>query len=114
MDANWNYIFLAAVGAYLIWRTIQVRKLKTQLPELLKDNPQIVDVRSPGEFESGHYEGSINIPVGDLPLKAGQLDPKRPVILCCASGSRSAMAAMMLKSKGFANVKNIGAWGNLC
>jgi len=39
---------------------------------------------------------------------------RRAVVVFCASGSRSGMAKMMLKAKGFHKVHNAGTWGNVC
>jgi rhodanese-related sulfurtransferase len=43
-----------------------------------------------------------------------ELPKDRDVVVFCASGSRSGMAKMMLKAKGFHNVHNAGTWGNAC
>ena len=71
---------------------------------------QIVDVRSETEFSFGHKEGSINIPLGVLKNRIKELDNTKPVILCCASGSRSAIAKTILMANGFKNVHNAGTW----
>ncbi|MDB9702131.1 MAG: rhodanese-like domain-containing protein [Flavobacteriales bacterium] len=75
----------------------------------------VVDVRSKGEFKSGHIEGSLNIPVEGLRKNIGKLEGKQetPIITCCASGMRSATAKGILKAKGFKVVHNGGAWLSL-
>jgi len=74
----------------------------------------IIDVRSEAEFYSGHIEGSLNIPLGDLPSKLDYLKDKDQVIItCCASGMRSATAQKLLSVKGYTNVVNGGGWSNL-
>ena len=83
---------------------------KTDFKELVKNGAQIVDVRSKDEYRSGHIEGSINIPLQNLP---GSLKKDSPVITCCASGIRSASAKNILKSNGFVEVYNGGGWVNL-
>jgi rhodanese-related sulfurtransferase len=70
----------------------------------------IVDVRSPGEFASGHVPGSINIPVQELQARLGELDRARPLITCCASGLRSRVAVRLLEASGYASVTNGGSW----
>jgi rhodanese-related sulfurtransferase len=50
----------------------------------------------------------VNIPVQDLARRMGELEKVRPVVLYCASGARSGMAARMLKQAGFAKVVNAG------
>jgi hydroxyacylglutathione hydrolase len=75
---------------------------------------QIVDVRNPGETEHGMVPGAVNIPVGQLPSRLGELDPARPTVVYCAGGYRSSVAASVLRSEGFADVSDIlggyGAW----
>mgnify|MGYP001232404766 CR=1 FL=1 len=76
-------------------------------------HPVIVDVRSPGEFASGHVAGSINLPLGDLPRQAGNMLAQRdaPLILCCVSGGRSALAMQWLQAQGYTQVSNGGSVG---
>ena len=73
---------------------------------------QIVDVRTPGEYRSGHLKNSVNIPLDQLKTKAGKLDKQRPVIVCCASGVRSRMGKSSLNALGF-DAHNGGAWTSL-
>ena len=73
-----------------------------------------MDVRSSGEFASGHIKGSINISVNKLAANLNKLkDKKKPIITCCASGMRSASAKGILRSNGYENVHNGGAWNSL-
>ncbi len=77
---------------------------------LVRDGARLVDVRSPGEFAAGHIDGALNLPVAEIVHRVGEIGPPdKPVVLYCASGVRSAAAARMLKSKGFADVRNLGA-----
>jgi glyoxylase-like metal-dependent hydrolase (beta-lactamase superfamily II)/rhodanese-related sulfurtransferase len=71
------------------------------------DDPQIVDVRNPGEAEAGMIPGAVNIPIGQLPSRVDELDPARPTVVYCAGGYRSSMAASLLRQKGFADVSDI-------
>jgi rhodanese-related sulfurtransferase len=82
------------------------------VPRLRREGAQVVDVRSPGEFAGGHAEGSVNIPLDELEQRAGELDRGRWVIVCCASGTRSAMARHRLRKHGFERVLNAGPWRN--
>ncbi len=73
----------------------------------------ILDVRTPKEYNSGHVEGSVNIPLQNLGEKVLKLrQGNRPVITCCASGMRSAAAARQLKSAGMEAI-NGGSWTSL-
>ena len=68
---------------------------------------QVVDVRNPGEVADGTIPGAIPIPVGQLPSRAGELDPRRPTVVYCAGGYRSSVAASVLRRRGFADVSDI-------
>jgi phage shock protein E len=70
----------------------------------------IVDVRSYGEFLSGNVEGSINIPLQEIPQRIEEIKHlEQPLILCCASGNRSGQAFAYLKQKGI-ECFNGGSW----
>jgi phage shock protein E len=73
----------------------------------------VVDVRSPGEFEAGHVDGAINVPLDRFAQDAPALlpDKSRPVVLCCISGARSAMALEYLRQLGYTQVVNGGSVG---
>ena len=81
--------------------------------ELKTRGAQIIDVRSKGEYESGHIRGSINIPLPFLSAQSNRIKKDRPVITCCASGMRSATAKSILQSNGFPEVHNGGGWHGL-
>ena len=86
----------------------------TDYAQLMKEGAIILDVRTSGEFSSGHIKGSVNIPVEKLSHNLSKLKAKnKPIITCCASGMRSASAKGILKSNGFAEVYNGGAWQSL-
>ena len=81
--------------------------------ELLKQGAQIVDVRSEGEYRTGHIKGSVNYPLDRLPQLAAKLKKDKPVITCCASGMRSGSAKSWLSANGFTEVHNGGGWSSL-
>lgn len=85
----------------------------TDFGQLVRDGAKIIDVRTPGEYQSGHIPGSINIPLNELPGKLQQLDKSKPVITCCASGMRSGSAKSLLAANGFPDVHNGGGWTSL-
>lgn len=70
----------------------------------------IVDVRTAPEFAEGHVEGSLNIPLQEVPERVDELNNlKKPLVLCCASGNRSGQAANYLSQQGIECV-NGGSW----
>tara|TARA_X000000368_G_scaffold253907_1_gene200681 strand:- start:155 stop:505 length:351 start_codon:yes stop_codon:yes gene_type:complete len=86
----------------------------TDYKTMISNGGIIIDVRSEGEFYSGHIENSLNIPLGELSSKMDQFkDKNQPIITCCASGMRSAGAAKILSAKGYTNVVNGGGWSSL-
>ncbi len=71
----------------------------------------IIDVRESYEFEEGCVEGSINIPLGQVPDKIDEFKAmKKPIVLCCASGNRSGQATQFLASNGVEDIFNGGGW----
>lgn len=86
---------------------------KVDFADLMNRKAQIIDVRSPGEYASGHIKGSINIPLDSLGKHFSKIKKDSPVITCCASGARSASAKRLLISQGYAEVHNGGGWAGL-
>ncbi|MCF8429773.1 MAG: rhodanese-like domain-containing protein [Bacteroidia bacterium] len=87
---------------------------KVDYAELVKQGAIILDVRSKGEYAGGHIKGSINISVDTLSNNLSKLkDKNKPIITCCASGMRSSSAKSILKSNGYTDVHNGGAWSSL-
>lgn len=71
----------------------------------------IVDVRTQQEFNGGHAEGAINIPLHEIPSRLDELKQMaHPIVLCCASGARSGQALLYLKQQGIENCHNAGPW----
>ncbi len=74
----------------------------------------LLDVRTPGEFDSGHVDGAVNIPVQSLGQRLMELPATdQPVVVYCRSGGRSAQAAALLRQAGWTDVHDIGpmpAW----
>jgi rhodanese-related sulfurtransferase len=81
--------------------------------QLVREGANIIDVRTPGEYQGGHIPGSVNIPLNELPGKLKQLDKSKPIITCCASGMRSGSAKSLLTANGFTEVYNGGGWSGL-
>lgn len=91
----------------------KMKKPQISFRELADAGAVILDVRTPAEFRSGHIQGAVNIPLDEL--KAGMAGLKKrgkPVITCCRSGARSALACQALKKAGL-EAYNGGAWNSL-
>jgi rhodanese-related sulfurtransferase len=86
---------------------------KADFGELIANGAIIIDVRTTNEYQNGHLKNSINIPLDRLEKSLTELDRLKPVITCCASGTRSLIAKNILKSNGFTEVCNGGSWTSL-
>jgi rhodanese-related sulfurtransferase len=83
------------------------------LKKIFLNGAIILDVRTPQEFKSGHIQGAMNIPVDSLSGNLAELKRKgKPIITCCRSGGRSAMALSIL-SQGGIKAYNGGPWQSL-
>lgn len=82
-----------------------------QAKHLIKENEEyiFVDVRNPMEYEEGHINGAILIPLYELENKVEKILPnkKRGIIVYCMTGSRSKIAFEKLKKIGYENIYNL-------
>jgi rhodanese-related sulfurtransferase len=74
--------------------------------DLLKAGEQVIDVREVCEYEAGHVEGTVNIPMSEMRDRLDEIDKTRPVYVHCRTGERSYNMTLMLQANGF-DVKNI-------
>jgi glyoxylase-like metal-dependent hydrolase (beta-lactamase superfamily II)/rhodanese-related sulfurtransferase len=76
--------------------------------------PLVVDVRSTGEWEQGHIDAAVNLPLSQLRDRLEELPSDRPLVIHCAGGYRSAIAASLLAQVGFSRladlVGGLAAW----
>jgi rhodanese-related sulfurtransferase len=83
---------------------------------LLKETgARLIDVREPWEYATTHIEGSVPMPMGDVPSRAHQeLDPEEPLVVVCHHGVRSMNVTVWLRNQGFENAQSlrggIDAW----
>ena len=83
------------------------------MAKLVEQGAVIVDVRTKGEYQTGHVEGSKNIPLDVIQTEAEKLKKlNKPIITVCRSGNRSGMAKSILSAAGI-EVYNGGAWTSL-
>ena len=76
------------------------------------DTPYVLDARTKGEYESGHFSEAINIPVDELRENIDKLDKNKEILVYCKTGVRSYIACRILIQNGF-KVKNIMGGYNL-
>ena len=113
LDIFQKYWPLIALGLWFGYKWWNSRRVIAMLPELKKNGAVLIDVRSAAEFATANAPGTINIPLQELGSRLGEISKSAPVILCCASGTRSGMAKLFLKTKGYSKVHNIGTWSKL-
>ena len=83
------------------------------LKKIIEQGAFLVDVRTPGEFASGHVKGSVNIPLTTIPAQLSKFKNKKNIIVFCLSGGRSSQAKSILEQNGFTNVTNGGTWNHV-
>lgn len=66
--------------------------------KLESDDVQVVDIRPPEDFATGHIPGAINIPMGELPRKVQDHDWEDDIVVACPIGQSSIQAARLLES----------------
>jgi rhodanese-related sulfurtransferase len=74
---------------------------------------KVLDVREDYEWEAGHIEGALHIPMNDLPERVEELDPDEDVYVICRSGGRSFRVAQWLVGNGYSAINvsgGMGAW----
>lgn len=115
LQQNWMLASLAAAsGGMLAWSFIGSRLSGVEQADTLKatrlynDDALILDVREDKEFAAGHIPKARHIPLGQLAGRVQELDKfkRKPILVTCRSGHRSARACGMLKKAGFEIVYN--------
>ena|SRR3989338_10286813 len=72
-----------------------------------KDSLLLIDIRETKEYAICHLEGSVLIPIKELPFRLKEIDPDRDAVLYCHHGVRSAQAAGWLRKNGFTRVYSL-------
>ncbi|EDP72273.1 beta-lactamase-like protein [Flavobacteriales bacterium ALC-1] len=86
---------------------------KRQVEDYVKNGALILDVRTQREWDAGHIENSIHIPLSELNNRVDEVKKlNKPIITCCASGVRSAKAAKFLNLNNI-EATNGGGWISL-
>ncbi|MGH3134354.1 MAG: molybdopterin-synthase adenylyltransferase MoeB [Gaiellaceae bacterium] len=87
----------------------EISSIEAQECQCAPDSPLFVDVREPDEWEEGHVPGAIHVPRGRLESRIEGLvpDKRRPLVVYCSGGSRSAFAAKALVDLGYEDVVSV-------
>jgi len=111
---NWTttLIIAAVVAVVFMLKTAGQISAKDALAHL-KNGALVIDVRIPGEFNSGHLSAALNLPLDEIEtaLPRRVPDKNQVLLLHCQSGMRSGMAKKKLNGLGYANAFNLGSYG---
>jgi phage shock protein E len=111
---NWTATLIIATVVAVIFMMKKAAQISPKnAREHLKHGALVIDVRSPGEFNSGHLPDALNLPLDEVEaaLPRRVKDKNQVLLLHCASGMRSGMAQQKLKNLGYTNVFNLGSYG---
>ena len=110
MEFMTNYWVFLVLGLWFSYKWWNSKRILALIPDLKRKGAVFIDVRSQGEFNVAHSSATINIPLQELNQRLGEIPKTAPVVVCCATGTRSAMAKLVLKKNGFHEVYNLGSW----
>jgi hydroxyacylglutathione hydrolase len=86
--------------------------LEEELRQDPASRPLVLDVRAPREWAADHMEGSLNLPLNHLAERLAELPRARRIVVHCASGYRSAVAASILRRHGFTDLADLAGGFN--
>lgn len=105
------YILIALIVAIVLYFVITMLRVRKSVTNLTQEQfiegyrkAQLIDVREPKEFESGHILGARNIPYSQFRQRFKEIRPDKPVYLYDQNGGKSSRAAMFLKKKDYAHL----------
>jgi len=118
---NLGYVVMGLFLGWMLWRRLLAPKLSGVLSisaseyMKLRDQPlSVVDVRTMSEWAAGHAPEALHIPLSEIGGRQDEISQGKPVIVVCATGNRSAVAATTLARAGFKPVYNfsggMSAW----
>ena len=97
-------------------QNISALQLATWLRDTQREQPVLIDVREPSEFNVCHIEGSTPLPMSRIPQFWSDLNPAAETVVICHHGQRSFQVALFLEHQGFSHVTNlvggIAAWAH--
>lgn len=110
---DWKIALLVVAGVGVLFALKRMSLIsEPEARKQLAAGALVIDVRTPGEFQSGHVPSALNIPLGELSgsLPRRVTDKNQVLLLHCLSGTRSGMAKGQLKRMGYQNVHNLGSF----
>jgi len=121
LQQNSVNIFFGLLVGWILWKRLVAPKLSgvksmsaSDYKQLANQPHTLLDVRQQAEWVSGHANVAVHMPLGEIATRMQEITQEMPVVVICASGNRSAMAATKLAKAGFETVYNfsggMGAW----
>lgn len=121
VQQNIGNILIGSFILWLLWKRLIAPRLSgvksmsaADYHTFRNEKHTLLDVRSKGEWQSGHPSHAMHIELGEVSQRMHEIDKDKPLVVICASGNRSAMAATKLANAGFETVYNfsggMGAW----
>lgn len=115
-----KWVIIAVVVAAILGVLLAVARPGGELPAsgnignsdvqgLVDKGARLVDVRTSAEYDGGHLPGAENVPVDQITSVSASWDKTKPIVLYCATGSRSVSAMQALVAAGFTSVYNLTA-----
>ncbi len=108
-EIPWDLLGLVLLGVLAYMMFFGGKIAPAEAKRLVSEGAFLLDVRTPGEFGSGHIPGAKNIPVSDLAERLAEVPSDKVVVVYCASGMRSASAKRILTRSGRKTVHDLGA-----
>jgi len=110
MENKFFYIIVVIVLIYFFYNNYSKSK---KAIKMIENGGKVIDVRTSKEFNLGHFNGSVNIPLNIIENNIEKIKSfKKDIIVVCASGARSGKANSILKKNGIKSA-NGGSWSSL-
>jgi rhodanese-related sulfurtransferase len=88
-------------------KQITPAELAAWLSDSTREQPFLLDVREPWEYDKARIAGSKLVPMGEIARRVSELDEGKEVVAICHHGGRSMQVAMFLENNGFPRVHNL-------
>ena len=88
-------------------KQISPPQLAAWLADAAREQPLLLDVREPWEYERARIAGAELVPMREVAARLDEIDPARPIVAICHHGGRSLQVALFLEKNGYHNVHNL-------
>ena len=82
-------------------------ELAAWLADEVREQPLLLDVREPWEFQAGHINGSLTMPMNTISDRLSELNAQQTIICICHHGVRSMQVGIFLERNGFTAIRNL-------